>query len=289
MKYEQVGEYGPEILNKVQEHKPLEFVKRLLMNIDHLIGIVTEQKPKSLAKYVANLEVRYKQLVKVDYLSAKRIDVSPLINELAHLDKFPKLAGMFLNYHFQLLQLPRKNEGENEILEITHRVFLRSALIPQYINLQVLTETVARNEAIQIYKHHVTLYVQKRIADQEDLFQTLEELREDSFKTDPDNPIWLRVVGEVEDGKLILRKDCCYWADALEDLSDSELKYLVCCYGDFESVKTYNKRFKLTMEHTIAAGDSYCDCVYYDTQITKDFTHPSKEFFDSIWPLDDKE
>jgi hypothetical protein len=287
MKYEQVGEYGPEILNKVQEHKPFEFMKRLLMNIDHLLGIVGEQKPESLAKYVANLKTRYKHLVKTDYLSSKSIDVSPLITELAHLSKFPMLAGLFLNYHFQLLQLPRENERENKIIEITHRVFLRSALIPQYINLQVLTETVTRDEAIQIYKHHVTLYVRKRIADQKDLFQTLEELREDSFKSDTDNPIWRRVVGEVEDGKLIIRKDCCYWADALEDLSDSELKYLVCCYGDFESVKTYNKRFKLTMEHTIAAGDSYCDCVYYDTRLTKDFTHPSKEFFDSIWPLDD--
>ncbi|MDO8124049.1 MAG: L-2-amino-thiazoline-4-carboxylic acid hydrolase [Candidatus Hermodarchaeota archaeon] len=282
MQFEQAGKHRPEILDKVQEHKPLEFVKHLLKNIDHLLGIVGEQKPESLTSYVANLETRYQQLVKTDYLSSKSIDVSPFLTELAHLSKFPRLVGMLLNYHFQLLQLPRENKGENEVIEITHRVFLRSALIPQYINLQVLTETVARYEAIQIYKHHVTLYVRKRIADQEDQHQTLEELREDSLKTDPENPIWLRMVGEVEDGKLIIRKDCCYWADALEDLSDSELKYLVCCYGDFESVKTYNKRFKLTMEHTIAAGDSYCDCVYYDTRVTKDFTHPSKEFFDSI-------
>jgi len=282
MKFKQAGDNRPELLGKVQEHTPLEFVKRLLKNIDHLLGVVGEQKPESLATYTANLEARYQQLVKTDYVSSKNIDVSPFITELAHLSKFPRLAGVFLNYHFQLLQLPRENEEKNEVIEITHRVFLRSALIPQYINLQVLTKTVARDEAIQIYKRHVTHYVRKRIADQEDLFQTLEELREDSFKTDPENPIWLRVVGEVEAGKLIIRKDCCYWANAIEDLSDSELKYLVCCYGDFESVRTYNKRFKLTMEHTIVAGDPYCDCVYYDTRITKDFTHPPKEFFDSI-------
>ena len=282
MKFEQTGESRPEILDKVQEHKPVEFVKRLLMNIDHLLGIVGKQNPKILAQYVENLEARYKQLVKTDYISSKNLDVSHFLTELTHLSKFPGLAGLFLNYHFQLLQLPIENEEENEIIEITHRVFLRSALIPQYINLQALTETVTRNEAIQIYKHHVTLYVRKRIADQEDLFQTLEELREDFFKSDSDNPIWLRMVGEVKDGKLIIRKDCCFWADALEDLSDSELKYLVCCYGDFESVKTYNKHFKLTMEQTIVAGDSYCDCVYDDIRLTKDFTHPSKDFFDSI-------
>jgi hypothetical protein len=284
MKFIQAGEFRPEFLDKLQEHKPVEFAPRLLRNFDHLLGTVGEQKPKILSKYVANLERRYQQLVKTDFLSLRGIEVASLIAPLVHLREFPSLAATFTNYHFQLLKLPEEDDWETEKIEITHGTFLRSALIPQYINLEVLTETVDRDEAIQIFKHNVTLYVRERIADQEERFQTLEELREDSFKTDPENPIWLRVVGEVEDGRLIIRKDCCYWAIALEDLPDPELKYMVCCYGDFESVKTANKRFKLTMEHTIVKGDPYCDCVYYDTRITKHFFHPPKEFFDSISP-----
>ena len=39
--------------------------------------------------------------------------------------------------------------------------------------------------------------------------------------------------GEVEDGRVVIRKDSCPWDDAVDDITDRELKYLVCCYGDF--------------------------------------------------------
>ena len=39
------------------------------------------------------------------------------------------------------------------------------------------------------------------------------------------------------------------------------------------------------MDHTIAEGDPYCSCVVHDTRIDWNLTHPSKEYWDSIWPL----
>ncbi|MDO8124048.1 MAG: L-2-amino-thiazoline-4-carboxylic acid hydrolase, partial [Candidatus Hermodarchaeota archaeon] len=134
-------------------------------------------------------------------------------------------------------------------------------------------------------KHYINDYHRSRIDDLDDRFQSLEELREMLLKMGE----WGVVgnVGEVKDGKLIMRRDTCLHHALLADIPDEELKFLTCCYGDYEGVRGFNKHFKLTMEHTLVAGDSYCDCVYYDTRLTKDFTHPSKEFFDSIWPLAD--
>lgn len=237
---------------------------------------------------MAKLEAQYKPLLTRKYLSLNAVDVSPLIADLVHLGVFPQLAGMYLNYHFQLLQLT-KEKWETEKIEVTLQTRLRSWLIPQYTNLQMLTDIITRDQAIQLFKHHITQYMRRRIADHDERFQTLEELREDFLQMEAKDTGVEGVVGEVEGGKLIWRRDCCHLDAALADLTDRELKYLVCCFGDFEGVRTFNKCLKLTMEHTIAAGDPYCDCVYYDTRITEDFTHPPKEFFDSIWPLPDRE
>ena len=84
------------------------------------------------------------------------------------------------------------------------------------------------------------------------------------------------------DGKLYLRKNNCLWNDAIQDFEDSEVKYYVCCYGDFDAPRRANKNFVLTMERTIIEGHPYCDSVFHDTRVNKDLSHPSEEFFDKM-------
>ena len=57
---------------------------------------------------------------------------------------------------------------------------------------------------------------------------------------------WIAIHSKPENGKLIYRKDTCLWDDALDGFTDSEFKYLVCCYGDFQGAKRENKDFILT-------------------------------------------
>ncbi len=289
MKFRHVGKYREEVLDKKQEHQPKTFAVRLLQNLEHLLGVVKQKMPKILTQYMEYLSTRYKALWSGEYLSLKPADVSSLTTGLDHLSDYPQLARNYINYHFQLLQLPKETFWEIEKVEITQRTYLRSALVPRYTNLEVLTAVTNRTNAIELFKHHVIEYVKWRIADEEERFQTLEELRQDILSMETENTGSVGVVGEVEAGKLITRKDSCHWDVALHDLDDRELKYYVCCFGDFTNVRLLNKRFKLTMEHTIARGDPYCDCVYHDMRIAEDVEHPSREFFDSIWPLADKE
>ena len=207
MEFKRVGEYRPDYLEENYEHQVLEFAKRFLKKFDHLLRTVKEQQPKTLSEFVANLESRYKELVKPDYLALRKVEVSPLVAELSYLSEFPKLARFYLNYHVKLLHLTGDKRWDTEKVGVTNRIFLRSALIPQYTNLQVLTETVPRKDAIQLFKHHIDNYAREGVANQEDRFQTLEELREDSIRGNPQNLVWERVVGEVEAGKLIIRKE----------------------------------------------------------------------------------
>ena len=288
MKFIHIGECRPEIMDeKTQEYQPLEHAERLLKSCDHLLGTIKAQQPTRLAEYVANLTARYQQLVKSNFLSLRDADVSLLITGLAHLREHPILARFYLNYNFQLLQLAKTTKWKHTKVEVILRTFMRSRYVPIYTNLQVLTETLPRDTAIQLFKDHINNYMQGRVAEMDDRFQTLEELREMLLGMGE----WGVVgnVGEVKDGKLIMRRDTCLHNALLADIPDQELKFLTCCYGDYEGVRSFNKHFKLTMHHTRVKGDSYCDCVYYDTRITQDFTHPPKEFFDNIWPLTDNE
>jgi hypothetical protein len=265
---------------KMEEYQPLEFAELRLRSFDHLLGVVKAQQSDRLVEYLANLEARYQQLVKNDYLSLNDADVSPLVTKLTQLSEHPQLARLYLNYNLQLMQLDKETKWKTAKVKIILRTFMRVRYIPIYTNLQVLTETLPRDKAIQIFKHHINDYQRSRIEDLDDRFQTLEELREMLLKMGE----WGVVgnVGEVKNGKLISRRDTCLHHALLADIPDEELKFLTCCYGDYEGVRGFNKHFKLTMEHTLVAGDPYCDCVYYDTRLTKDFTHPPKEFFDSI-------
>ncbi|MHA2374237.1 MAG: L-2-amino-thiazoline-4-carboxylic acid hydrolase, partial [Candidatus Thorarchaeota archaeon] len=193
-----------------------------------------------------------------------------------------------LNYYLQVLQPPESTDWMNDTVEVTHRNQLRAVLCPKYQNVRVLTETMDRGEAIELYKKYHDEFMREGRSTSENEYETLDDFAA-RWKQDSDeqNRGLIRVISEVKDGKLYLRKDTCLWNDAIEDLEDQELKYVVCCYGDFESPRLANKHFVLTMERTIIEGHTFCDSVFHDTRISKDLTHPSEDFFVSMEPEKD--
>jgi hypothetical protein len=118
----------------------------------------------------------------------------------------------------------------------------------------------------------------------------LTDLRQDDFDDfkDDGNPGWIRVVGNIKNGKFIYRKDACLYAEAMKDYSDTEFKFLAACYYDYQGTRIqWNKDYVLTMEQTIAEGDPYCSCVVHDTRIDWDLTHPDEDYWNRIWPLNE--
>jgi hypothetical protein len=157
-------------------------------------------------------------------------------------------------------------------------------LHPAYYNLLVLTETLDREDAIALYKKFVTHYIRDRRDPERITYDNLETAFTKAIEPKEIPSEWVVVRGMIGDGKYAYRNDNCLWIDAIEDLPDSELKYYVCCYGDYESSKIYHDSVILTMEHTIAQGDPYCSRVLHDTRVDWDLKHPPKDFWDSMKP-----
>ncbi|MHA2406508.1 MAG: hypothetical protein ACXACH_07130, partial [Candidatus Hermodarchaeia archaeon] len=217
MKFTHVGECRPEIMDeKIEEYQPLEHAERLLKSFDHFLGAIKAQQPTILEEYVTNLETRYQPLLNNEYLSLRNDDISPIIDELPHLREYSQLVRVYVNYNFQLLQLSKKAKWKRAKIQTSLRTLMRSRYIPIYTNLQVLTETLPRDQAIQLFKDYIDDYMRMRVAEMDDRYQTLNELR-DMFLSMGE---WGVVgnVSEVKDGKLIMRRDTCLHNALLADI-----------------------------------------------------------------------
>ncbi|UCE09146.1 MAG: L-2-amino-thiazoline-4-carboxylic acid hydrolase [Candidatus Thorarchaeota archaeon] len=286
MRFRRVGTHDPDALELPREVQPIQFAKHSpLKRLNLLLDIIKQHRPKILHDYVTRLQKRYDDLTKIDLVKAKSIDVSELIVEFDHLKEFPILAERNLSYYLEMLQPSDSSDWRSETIEVTQRNQLRAVLCPKYLNIKVLTETMDRREAIELYKTYHDEFMRHGRSSSEDRYETLNDFSARwDHEDDDSNRGLIRIISDVEDGKLYLRKDTCLWADAIEDLDDQELKYYVCCYGDFESARLANKHFVLTMERTIIEGHPYCDSVFHDTRINQDLSHPSDDFFARMEP-----
>jgi hypothetical protein len=281
-------QYGVHDDNAIDRPQKIDDIERIMLSplkrLNSLLGMIASHKPEAVTQYIKNLEAKLRGLVSKDFVELKKIELDRKLKGLEHLKNHRNLAMLSLNYVLERLDLPVDIDWSKENVEVKQGVFLHALLSSRYYNILVLTETINRNDAIEIYKKHFELINREWVAENEERFQNLEEFFEDTAKKDPDNPGWVGLVSEVRDGKVLIRKDSCLWAEAMSDYPDSELKFLVCCYGDYTSIKVSNRHFELTMEHSIAGGHNYCDCVVYDTRITTDLKHPSDEFFANLKP-----
>jgi hypothetical protein len=157
---------------------------------------------------------------------------------------------------------------------------LKALLYPNYYNLKVLIETLGREEAIKIWKQYITCYIIDN-GPEDSPPVSAEELLEGRSSRNMDSE-WVVVHGIIADGKYAYKNENCPWVNAMKELSDSEIKYYVCCYGDYQHATTRNKNLVLTMEHTIAEGDPYCSRVLHDTLVDWMLEHPPKEFWDEF-------
>ena len=228
--------------------------------------------------------MKFESLDVKNHIEAKQIDLQRHLEDFVNLREFPKLAELSVNYVLDALDLPEDVDWFSENLKITQGTYLRALLSVRYYYVLILTETIDRAKAIEIYKRHFEKINREWVAENEERFQNLEEFRKDKAETDHTNPGWVGLIGEVENGKVLIRTDTCLWADAMTEFPDSELKFLVCCYGDYTSIKVSNSHFELSMEHSIAGGHDYCDCVVHDTRINDSIEHPSDEFFANLKP-----
>lgn len=286
MAYIRVGEAKPDALDSDFEFHLLETIQTSAQrspfkNLNFLLGLIEHHFPEHLTNFVNRLNAIYKSLVHKDIVGEREMDLEETLFKRGLLEKYPGLAKITMNYYLQSLGLSEyKGELDSQVT-VKNRNYFHSFLHPGYYNLSTLIEVLGREEAIRLFKKYSTLYYMEEQADQENRVEAAEILFERVAARAPNSESdWVTVVGMLKPGKYVFKNENCLWVDALEDLPDAEIKYYICCYGDYTTIKTHNKNFILTMEHTIAQGDAYCSRVIHDPRVDWDLRHPPKDFWE---------
>lgn len=282
MKFVKTGKYRQDTQERLVEINSLEEAQGRFKRMDYLLGFVKEEHPEVVTEYVGNLLARYQDLLNGERRNANPYDLEQLVSDNPNMKEHLELARVTLNYILQVLQLPAETKMGTS--KVVNKNYFQSFSHPSYHNLLVLTETIGRAEAIAFYKKFVTSYWHYVRNPNRETYDNLETLFEKATEPKEVPSDWVIVRGMIGDGKYAYRNDNCLWIEAIDDLPDSELKYYVCCYGDYERAKDYHDSIVLTMEHTIAQGDSYCSRVLHDTRVDWDLRHPPKSFWDNMKP-----
>ena len=284
MKFYKKGKKDPGIMEKEIEIKPVSIISSgVLMKLDYFVGRLHAHFPNQFDQILESLLQNYQDEIELDYIDDLSANLPELVSDYDELKKYLEFTKLYLNYFIQLLKLPENYDWESNHAKVKIRDYYRSNLQPSYVFLTALTAAVGRQAAISFYKQAETGYAKQAEMDSMD-YQGMESVEKrwrkiyiDEGKANSTEATF----GLISEGKFAYRIDNCLLAESIAHNPDKELKYIVCCYKDFENAKSfYNENVVLTMEHTIAGEDEYCSGVLHDTLIDWDLKHPPKEFWD---------
>ena len=291
MRFTQTGTFKNNFLKDPVTIKPIEKIKDILLErLDYFIGFVAKEKSELITDYVNNLTKKYQGLVEVGLLENSSEKIKKIFAEFKNLNQYPELNKASLKYFFHLLQLKDKSAWDTEV-EISMKELIQAWVYPSYYFLLTLAETIDRKEALKLFKRYITQYHIDHPSPNRDKFISLEKRLENQLSGDTTTSEWVIVHTMLEEGKYAFKNNNCpTCVDAMTDLPDVELKYLVSCYGDYAGFRAnLSDHIILTMEHTIMEGDSYCSRVLHDTRIDYNLRHPPKEFWDNFEPGNEDE
>ncbi len=292
MKFTQTGTFRENFLEESSTLNLKNQIHAILLDkLDYFIGYVSKEKSEVMNDYVENLTKKYQGLVEKDFWENATGVIEEIFAEYENLNQFPDLNKASLNYLFHLLQFKDKDEWDNAEAEISMRALIETWVFPAYYYLEALTETIDRKEAVKLFKQYITnYYIDRPSPDREESF-SLEKMLTKRLSGDTTSSEWVMVHTMLEEGKYAFKnKTCPTCVDAMIKLPDTELKYLACCYGDYEKFRSYySDHIILTMEHTLMQGEPYCSRVLHDTRVNYDLRHPPKEFWDNFEPGKEEE
>jgi hypothetical protein len=288
MKFSEYGEYDPKVVDTPQEIRLMDAIKAPLNRLNHLMKFLKINKQEILQKFVELLQKNIDEAIKIDYIKKLNIDLSEILQDLELLQSNKQLASQLSNFVFNLLELSKDVNLQNEKVEVAHGSNLRSFLIPRYYNVMVLSEILGKDDGIKLYKIFRTEYT-KLFAPRKNMYKdTTDMFKAFTAKSENEKLKGVFVMAPPRNGKLHSRKDFCVWAEALKDYPDKDFKYMAACYGDFQGASSMqNENFLLTMKNTIMQGDAYCSSITHDTRIDWNLNHPDENYWDAIYPLKD--
>jgi len=86
----------------------------------------------------------------------------------------------------------------------------------------------------------------------------------------------------VSEHQLLKKVTACRTHQVLASFEDEEAMEIIACYPDHASMRRTHPAFVLTRTQTLMAGTDDCDTCFHDLRHVTEFTHPSRDVFESL-------
>lgn len=267
--------------NKIFKIKPLEFFNdTIYKRLDFLLGFVEKDNKKIFKDYVNQMIIDFQSLSEFSLIGEYSINNLANYSNISSNMKLAQLHGHLLR---QILGISMEQANSDNEIEVPSRIYWRAVILTKIYQLVSLVNTIGRKDAIELFKKYLdNYYVHMKSSFKH--YETLDELCKEHLeeaKTSTNNEFSV-TYSSVENGVYIIKNNNCPAVEALDDIEDKELIYVVICYPDFKWAEMTNEHFVMTRKYTVAEGDLYCDKVLHDKRIDKELKHPSKEFIDNM-------
>ncbi len=279
-------EYGKEVENLEIKTNPFEFAEsNLFKKLDNIYGYIKKKKPDIYDELIRKITLKIKDKPKIGYFTNKTEEILERITQGEFLSENQDLVLIHLNIFVDTLGFTDKEYWQNKEFKIPARNFVHAANDLSYLYLSTLVEIIGKEDAIKLYKETVDNYVKVYDQNQVNIFTDLEDMRQKFIRWTENSPYGrVRLISTVENGhwmKICRNCEKVQNLDNLEEL-DGDLMYAISCYCHEPLARMWNENFVLTLNETIAKGDSFCSYVYHDKTIVDEIKHPPREFFEKI-------
>jgi len=250
-----------------------------MQSMDKFISYLKSKNPESVSALTKAYESKLDDEMKNEENTTDSALYNSLIagctNESAYENVYKKTCGLLVNL------LDFKSDMMNKEVGIELEKFHKARLIPAYLRLCALCETLDRNNAIEIMKNYIDENIKSlpsRPDEPDDLMKFMD--MQHSFNLQCQDMCWTNCI--ISEHKYVNKVSKCKVHELLKHYGDKELMEVVACYLDFAMITKTNENFKMTRIQTLIGGGSCCDTCYHDTRYLDSIEHPSNGFFDNL-------
>ncbi|MCE7744795.1 MAG: L-2-amino-thiazoline-4-carboxylic acid hydrolase [Candidatus Heimdallarchaeota archaeon] len=283
MEFEQ---YGKEVENLEINYNPFSFAEsNLFKQLTNIYGFIKENKPEIYEELIEKVTAKIENIPKKDYFSDKSEKVIERIVQSNLLLENQELVLSHLNIFIDTQGITDVEYWQNKDIKIPARNFMQSANDLYYTYLNSLVEIIGKENTIELYKKMIRNYVEKFDKNQKNIAKDLEDMRLTAIRWAENNPYGrVRLISTIENGRFIQICKNCEKVQTLDNFDelDKDLLYVECCYCHIPLAEMWNENLVLTLEETIAKGDSFCAYVFHDKSIVDKIEHPPREFFEKV-------
>jgi len=276
VRVQKCGTYNPDATQNIDVNKVTEST---LLALDRLLVYLAEHKADVLDDFITGLTSKYRSEVPNGFDNFTSFKLSNIKASLKMLTDIPGLTEACTDLCLTLLSVPEGYAWKPQELELLQIDDVSARLIPRYYQAKLLTELMAREEAIILLKNFYDFSVATyRTVERH---ESITSLYEDEVKRGAEREGFIWISALLNEGKFAGRTDICLVNEALKGFNDPELAYVIACHADFVVIQKMNKNFLLTRSSTLMDGP-FCESCVHDTRVVSKIEHPPREFFEKL-------